>query len=195
MRKVWLFPVLLVCGCPSLPLDDHVGDDLFVGDDANINGNVNVDGEVNAPNGGNFGGVIFPGDGNVILPPGGEVIDDDDEPEMLFATISSASGATTFNVGQNAQMVVNTIGGVGPLDLYCQWPDADFTTINDSTPSSFQFKRTKKVISLIADFENLEKKYPGRAKVISIPGTGVLSCRVTDASGQEANVWLTITVQ
>lgn len=94
------------------------------------------------------------------------------EPGILTATISESNRQTTFTIGESINLMVIVAGSSSPYDLRCLWPDGQFTVINDSSVSRFEFSRA-----------------------IGSPGSGTINCRVTGADGQEANVWYTLIIE
>lgn len=172
-----LFSVGLIIGCPRV-IDLAALDDVVVGDDLDVGGQVNA-------GSGNIGGVEIDEDGNVSVPGdltvGGDIVElptpPVDEPpppapETLTAAIKAPDNQTLFDVGESINLEVIAVGGVLPLNLRCLWPDGQFTVVNESTVSRFQFSRQ-----------------------IAIPGSGTINCQVTSADGQEAKVWHAITVE
>ncbi len=183
-----LFSVGLIIGCPRV-IDLAALDDVVVGDDLDVGGQVNA-------GSGNIGGVEIDEDGNVRVPGdltvGGDIMElpepplppplplppPIDEPPspvipaVLTAAIKALNNQTLFDIGESINLEVIAVGGTPLYGLRCLWPDAQFTVVNESSVSRFQFSRQ-----------------------IAIPGSGTINCRITSNDGQTANVWYAIIVE
>lgn len=215
MRRVVLFVLgMAIFGCRNDPIviyrdvivndDATVRDDLNVGDDVNVGGTITVD-HINADSA-TIGGVEI-GNGNVSTPGdikgdtviGNDVVDLPDEPDEdngndnddddgeptplpLMSSLRSVSGDDHFDVGEDVKMVFAFSGGTPPYDSRCQIPDGTFAIEDDSPDNSFTFK---KVMS-VKDWTSF--------KIINSPGSGVITCRVTSADGQQVSSSFTIYV-
>ncbi|MEK7552838.1 MAG: hypothetical protein AAB505_01895 [Patescibacteria group bacterium] len=98
---------------------------------------------------------------------------------ILTATIYPAFPPKdgTFEVGQDVKMVVLVDGVEGTINLYCQWPDGEFTDQNGGPVFNFKFQE------------------PFLAKVVSLPGDGILSCEVTAENGERLGIWFPVKVE
>ena len=92
-------------------------------------------------------------------------------PALLTVVLLSDNGNDHFPVGADVKLTIYTSGGEAPYDYRCQWVDGTFSIADDSPNPKFSLK------------------------IINSPGTGMVTCRVTSADGQEAIASFVIYVQ